>query len=335
MCTARRLKQRGGALSLPPRLTTPDGAKGSLATRLRHRSQQRTALGPRASSLPPSLCFRWDAVLVIRANEDTMPLSHGDDDEGSEARLSEVTTRHHRAHCAATAPTAATTAATTSSTTTPPPPPPVQERRLMYVAMTRARRRLCVSYVATGADSQPATASRFLRDLPADETVVVRATHYEMRHAATDASGAAFALPNAPTPRGGGGGYGGFGRTPGGGTAMSPRVAPADLGASSDPAARLGTWQGRAQCPSSATPRAAAEKKSSRRLVARARAGGGLGGGGCASGSAGVGVDLDEVVDAALEGLHDAAAGRQGAAGRETRKRFVVADDDSDDDLFQ
>ena len=131
----------------------------------------------------------------------------------------------------------------------------------MYVAMTRARRRLCVSYVATGADAQPATASRFLRDLPADETVVVRATHYEMRHAATDASGAAFALPNAPTPRGGGGdGYGGFGRTPGGGTAMSPRVAPADLGASSDLAARLGTWQGRAQQRED-KKRAAAEKK--------------------------------------------------------------------------
>ena len=152
----------------------------------------------------------------------------------------------------------------------------------MYVAMTRARRRLCVSYVATGADSQPATASRFLRDLPADETVVVRATHYEMRHAATDASGAAFALPNAPTPRGGGGGgYGGFGRTPGGGTAMSPRVAPADLGASSDLAARLGTWQGRAQQRED-KKRAAAEKKkqppSAKRERAPAAADGGGGG---------------------------------------------------------
>ena len=227
----------------------------------------------------------WDAVLVIRANEDTMPLSHGDDDEGSEARLSE-------------------------------------ERRLMYVAMTRGS--AGVSYVATGADSQPATASRFLRDLPADETVVVRATHYEMRHAATDASGAAFALPNAPTPRGGGGGgYGGFGRTPGGGTAMSPRVAPADLGASSDLAARLGTWQGRAQ--QREDKRAAAEKKkqppSAKRERAPAAAGGGGGGGSArAKGKQGGGRRRRR---------------RQGAAGREDAEGFVVADDDSDDDLFQ
>ena len=212
----------------------------------------------------------------------------------------------------------------------------------MYVAMTRARRRLCVSYVATGADSQPATASRFLRDLPADETVVVRATHYEMRHAATDASGAAFALPNAPTPRGGGGGgYGGFGRTPGGGTAMSPRVAPADLGASSDLAARLGTWQGRAQQRED-KKRAAAEKKkqppAAKRERAPAAAGGGGGGRGKGKRKAAE-VDLDEVVDAALE---DAKRRRGGVGGggkarpvEKTRKRFVVADDDSDDDLFQ
>ena len=232
----------------------------------------------------------WDAVLVIRANEDTMPLSHGDDDEGSEARLSE-------------------------------------ERRLMYVAMTRARRRLCVSYVATGADSQPATASRFLRDLPADETVVVRATHYEMRHAATDASGAAFALPNAPTPRGGGGGgYGGFGRTPGGGTAMSPRVAPADLGASSDLAARLGTWQGRAQQRED-KKRAAAEKKKQPPAAKRERAPAAADGGGGGGGSA------------RAKGKRKAEGGGGGGGKarpvEKTRKRFVVADDDSDDDLFQ
>ena len=231
-----------------------------------------------------------------------MPLSHGDDDEGSEARLSE-------------------------------------ERRLMYVAMTRARRRLCVSYVATGADSQPATASRFLRDLPADETVVVRATHYEMRHAATDASGAAFALPNAPA-LGGGGGYGGFGRTPGRGTgtAMSPRVAPADLGASSDLAARLGTWQGRAQQRED-KKRAAAEKKKQPPAAKRERAPAAAGGGGSGRGKGkrkAAEVDLDDVADAA----HEDAKRHRGGGGKarpveKTRKRFVVADDDSDDDLFQ
>ena len=233
----------------------------------------------------------WDAVLVIRANEDTMPLSHGDDDEGSEARLSE-------------------------------------ERRLMYVAMTRARRRLCVSYVATGADSQPATASRFLRDLPADETVVVRATHYEMRHAATDASGAAFALPNAPTPRGGGGGgYGGFGRTPGGGTAMSPRVAPADLGASSDLAARLGTWQGRAQ--QREDKRAAAEKKKQPPAAKRGRGAGG----GRRRRRRGSGARAKR--KAAMGGGGGVGGGGKARPVEKTRKRFVVADDDSDDDLFQ
>ena len=53
-----------------------------------------------------------------------------------------------------------------------------EERRLLYVAMTRARERLFVSYVSTAAGGQLAQASRFLKALP--PPLVQRVQHWDM-----------------------------------------------------------------------------------------------------------------------------------------------------------
>jgi superfamily I DNA/RNA helicase len=43
-----------------------------------------------------------------------------------------------------------------------------KERRLAYVALSRAKTNLYVSHAARDANGQPTTASRFLRELPAE-----------------------------------------------------------------------------------------------------------------------------------------------------------------------
>ena len=88
----------------------------------------------------------WDAVLLVRANEDTLPLSQAECEEEGE-----VAAEHVR-----------------------------EERRLFYVAMTRARRHLAVSYTMVGPDNVPASASRFLRNLPAE--LVERTQHLSLIH---------------------------------------------------------------------------------------------------------------------------------------------------------
>ena len=67
----------------------------------------------------------WPVVLVVRVNEDILPLCLGAADEGGGAS----------AECVA------------------------EERRLLYVAMTRAREQLLLSYVMMGEDKVPSSAS--------------------------------------------------------------------------------------------------------------------------------------------------------------------------------
>ena len=121
----------------------------------------------------------WKLVLIVRVNEDVMPLSSPFDDEegvGEEALR--------------------------------------EERRLLYVAMTRARERLVLSHVMVGADRVPCPASRFLLALPAEHTC--RSSHFELKHARVGAEtgGAHFAQPRLAGAAGGGGGGGGGGETP-------------------------------------------------------------------------------------------------------------------------
>ena len=108
----------------------------------------------------------WEAVFVVRVNEDVMPLSLLDFEEEGENqdKLRE-------------------------------------ERRLLYVAMTRARSRLFLSYTMLGPDNTPTEASRFLRPLPPE--VVERTTHFELQHAShAGTGGAGFARPDPRTPAG-------------------------------------------------------------------------------------------------------------------------------------
>lgn len=75
--------------------------------------------------------LEWPVVFVIRCNEETIPLNVSTEgDELSTALIQE-------------------------------------ERRLLYVAMTRARAHLFLSYLVIGADKQPAAVSSFLQDIPA------------------------------------------------------------------------------------------------------------------------------------------------------------------------
>ena len=110
----------------------------------------------------------WSAVLLLRVNEDVLPLSSGldDDEDLSEAQLAE-------------------------------------ERRLLYVGMTRARRVLKLSYTMLHADRTVGRASRFLKSIPPE--LVVKADHFELakprRRAVT---GEAFAQPHAGSGAGAG-----------------------------------------------------------------------------------------------------------------------------------
>jgi superfamily I DNA/RNA helicase len=125
-----------------------------------------TAPGVTLSTIHGAKGREWDAVLLVRVNEDTLPLSQADYEEDGE-----VAAEHVR-----------------------------EERRLLYVAMTRARRHLAISYTMVGPDNVPASASRFLRNLPAE--LIERAQHFELTHATSgDTGGAGFAQRAPPTPR--------------------------------------------------------------------------------------------------------------------------------------
>ena len=112
----------------------------------------------------------WSAVLLLRVNEDVLPLSSGldDDEDLSEAQLAE-------------------------------------ERRLLYVGMTRARRVLKLSYTMLHADRTVGRASRFLKSIPPE--LVVKADHFELAQPRRRAvTGEAFAQPHAGSGAGAGAG---------------------------------------------------------------------------------------------------------------------------------
>lgn len=88
--------------------------------------------------------LEWPIVFIVRCNEDVIPLNACmADEEVAGALLSE-------------------------------------ERRLLYVAMTRARRALYVSYLVMSDDRQPMAPSCFLKDIPAANRK--NAQHESLRH---------------------------------------------------------------------------------------------------------------------------------------------------------
>lgn len=101
----------------------------------------------------------WRAVLIVRANDDVIPLSHHAAD-GEECLDAEQL---------------------------------AEERRLLYVAMTRAKERLFIGFVMNGPDNVPAAASRFLRTIP--DTTVIRTNHFDLqqKRVTQDTGGAGFA----------------------------------------------------------------------------------------------------------------------------------------------
>ena len=81
------------------------------------------------------------------------------------------------------------------------------------MALTRAKASLAISFVATGPDNVPLSASRFLKALPTGEIETTQ--HYELLHKTDETGGAPFAQGHAGagdarapyTPGRGGGGY--------------------------------------------------------------------------------------------------------------------------------
>jgi superfamily I DNA/RNA helicase len=132
---------------------TGDGTKGSRAQR-----------GVTLSTIHGAKGREWSAVLLVRANEETMPLTAAfDDDEG----IDPETLR--------------------------------EERRLLYVAMTRAKKKLMISHIALGDQNVPVPSSRFLKALPRE--CLQPTQHWDLQQPKVHESGGQFAQRG---PHGGG-----------------------------------------------------------------------------------------------------------------------------------
>lgn len=89
--------------------------------------------------------LEWPVVFIVRCNEDTIPLNASTG--GDELSLSLIQ----------------------------------EERRLLYVAMTRSRSNLFISYLMIGSDKQPLAVSSFLQDVPSAHRLNMQ--HMNVEHA--------------------------------------------------------------------------------------------------------------------------------------------------------
>ena len=261
----------------------------------------------------------WDAVFVVRVNEEVRPPTRphlgrlpaasrlhlaqvlplvGLDDDGSAAGAERI----------------------------------AEERRLLYVAMTRARKRLHVSYVVhTSADAQPLPASRFLGDLPADAAVVSRSQHYDITQPA-----ATFA------DAGGGAGA----QTPGRryfGTPLKPASAAAAVAL---PAGRVGDqlayWQQKQQANLESKSKSAAKKSATKavtdaaaRVASKGKSAIPAKGKGAAAKGAKAKATPAKAASEASGGRQEATASKPAAkpaAPKRQKVRHVALDDDSGSD---
>ena len=251
----------------------------------------------------------WPVVIVMRVNEETLPLSSPSDDDGDGCSPEQL----------------------------------AEERRLLYVAMTRARRRLILSFIAVGADKVPIAKSRFLSPLPME--LVEYTTHYELQNACKDTGGAAFAQP---TPRGGGRAYnappstvttpagsqhgGSSSHTPGPMSRAAPET-PAGGGVATDPkptgamANNLKKWQ-REDANRRQKAQLASAKKAERAAKQADKAAGGETAGGTKH--------ERDTTSADVPPPKKKKATPTAAVVKPSQRRNVLGDDDSDDDdLFQ
>ena len=225
----------------------------------------------------------WATVLIVRVNEETLPLSMPTDDEEG---------------CS--------------------PEQLAEERRLLYVAMTRAKRKLVISYVATGADKVPLSASRFLKALPSE---VINATnHYELSNARVggDGGGAAFAQRAS---QGGGGGP----------APVTPMAVPPEDKPTGALAHKLKKWQ-REESARKEKKAAASAKKAAKQLAAEREAASGSE----SQPSRGKQPKKHAVSDAPRhpppKRTKPADSGEESSV--RARRRAFIVDDDSDEDLF-
>ena len=124
--------------------TCGKGGRGGKGGKGGHR--QEAVAAPRDAvqlmSAHQSKGLEWPVVFCVRFNDDEFPSSAADDGGGDD---SEGGGRQKRKLSEQ------------------------EERRLAYVALSRAKKDLCISYVATDAEGRPsAPLSRFLRDVPSE-----------------------------------------------------------------------------------------------------------------------------------------------------------------------
>jgi ATP-dependent exoDNAse (exonuclease V) beta subunit len=106
---------------------------------------KRDTQGITLSTIHGAKGLEWPVVFIVRCNEDTIPLNASmGDDELSQSLMQE-------------------------------------ERRLLYVAMTRARSNLFISYLMLGPDKQPVAVSSFLQDVPSEYRLNMQ--HLNVEHA--------------------------------------------------------------------------------------------------------------------------------------------------------
>ncbi|XP_010555600.1 PREDICTED: ATP-dependent DNA helicase SRS2-like protein At4g25120 isoform X2 [Tarenaya hassleriana] len=122
------IKEQKGCIQLLKSFITFISERESGNFRSRRRDNQNSVM---LTTIHQSKGLEWDIVFIVKANDNEIPLLHESDNIGDETRtLLE------------------------------------EERRLLYVAMTRARKKLYILYVTVDSNWQVLQASRFLKEIP-------------------------------------------------------------------------------------------------------------------------------------------------------------------------